>query len=340
MARFTTRLNARPAAPGALRTVLAGLGPIGIGVGQALVRRPRFEIVGAVDPALAGQSLGSVLGGGPWNSLSIAAGAGDLEGGADLVVHATGSRLQDVVPSILEYLERGCHVVSTCEALFHPLDGDREAVERLDAAARRAGKAVVAGGVNPGLAMDVLPLTLATAMIRVEGVAITRILDARTRRIPFQEKVCVGIEPAEAEARIERGVAGHVGLLNSAVYLAEHFGWPVDRAEREVRPVIAETELPGPIPVAAGRTAGLEETLDLFEGDRRRVSCRLVMAAGAAPVEDRVRLEGEPSLESVVVGGLPGDQATVGEVVNLAARVPEAAPGFRAVGDLALPWFD
>lgn len=340
MTRITRTLEPRRASLSRIRVILAGLGPIGIGAALALARRPRFTVVGAVDPALAGKPLDAVLGRGPWASPAVAADPSALDVVADVVVHATGSRLPDVLPSIEAFLARGCHVVSTCEGLFHPLPADREAVARLDRAARAAGKAVVAGGVNPGLAMDVLPLTLATAMIRVDAVSLTRILDARTRRIPFQEKVCVGIDPAAAAQRIERGAAGHVGLLNSAVFLAEHFGWPVDRAEREVRPVVADAPLEGPIPVAAGSTAGLEESLVLFEGERRRVVCRLVMAAGAEPVEDRVRLEGDPPLESVVVGGLPGDQATVGQIVNLAARVPQAAPGFRSVADLALPWFD
>ena len=84
-------------------------------------------------------------------------------------------------------------------------------------------------------------------------------------------------------------------------------------------------------------TAGIEESLRLYEGRTLRVALRLVMAAGASPVEDRIRLHGEPPLESVIPGGIPGDRGTVGEVVNLVGRMVDAEPGLRSVADLALP---
>jgi 4-hydroxy-tetrahydrodipicolinate reductase len=259
--------------------------------------------------------------------------------GPGVAVHAAGSRVDRILPTLEGLLDRGWHVVSTTEALFHPHPDLAARMEALDRRARDAGRVVVAGGVNPGLAMDVLPLTLASGMIRVDRVDLTRVLDTRTRRIPFQEKVCVGIEPEVARDRIARGEAGHVGLLNSALYLAEHLGWKVNRAESSVTPILAAEAIEGPIPVARGSVAGLEETLEVFEGERLRVTGRLVMAAGAGPAEDRVRLTGEPSLESVVVGGLPGDACTVGSIANLVNRVGAGAPGLRAPDELPLPWF-
>ena len=341
MERTEIALDRRVRSSRVIRVALGGLGPIGISVAKALADRPRFEVVTAVDPGsgVTGQSLSKLTGGPNPDHVRVLSSFREVTESADVAVLATGSALGEVAPLIEELLSRKLHVVSTCEELFHPGPDAVSEVERLDGVARRVGRAVVAGGINPGFAMDVLPLTLATTMLRVDAVEVSRVLDARTRRLPFQRKVCVGEDLQTARERIEAGKAGHVGLLNSALFLAERFGFGVDRAVRELRPVIADRPLSGPIEVGRGKTAGLEENLVLYEGDRARITFRLVMAAGASPVEDRVRLAGEPSVESTVSGGFPGDESTAAEIVNLIGPVADAAPGFRSPADLALPWF-
>jgi hypothetical protein len=341
MTRFTHTLPGRVPHPRRVRVLLVGLGPIGIAVGRALAARPDRTVVGAVDPApeLVGRPLRDLLGEGVPARLRVVPSLDHAPDSAEVAVHAAGSVLEHAVPAIEALLSLGLHVVSTCEPLFHPLPETRREFERLDAWARKCGKVVVGGGVNPGFTLDVLPLTLASAMARVDRVEAMRVLDARTRRRPLQRKVCVGEDPVLVRDLIKNRVAGHVGLLNSGSFLAESLGWPVNRAVREISPVVAERALRGPIPVRAGMTAGIEESLRLYEGRVLRVSLKLVMAAGAAPAEDRVRLHGEPPLELVVPGGIPGDQGTVGQVVNLAGRVADEEPGLRSVADLALPRF-
>jgi len=341
MSRFTLSLPARPPHPRRVRVLLVGLGPIGTAVGRALAARPDRTVVGAVDPApeLVGRPLRELLGEDVPARLRVVPSLDHAPASAEVAVHATGSVLERAVPALEALLSLGLHVVSTCEPLFHSLPETRREFERLDAWARKCGRVVVGGGVNPGFALDVLPLTLASGMTRVTRVEATRVLDVRTRRRPLMRKVCVGEDPALVRDLIRNGVAGHVGLLNSGCFLAEALGWPVSRAVREIEPVTAAADIRGPIPVRAGMTAGIAESLRLYEGRKLRVSLKLTMAAGADPVEDRVRLQGEPPLELVVPGGIPGDAGTVGQVVNLVGRVTGAEPGLRSVADLALPRF-
>jgi 4-hydroxy-tetrahydrodipicolinate reductase len=157
---------------------------------------------------------------------------------------------------------------------------------------------------------------------------VNRVLDAALRRKPFRDKVCVGVQTAEVRRRVAAGTVGHVGLLNSALFLAERFGWPVERAVQSVKPVASP---------AKGVNAGLEEEVKLFEGKRLRVHMHLLMAAGAGPEEDRVLLDGDPPLEAVFAGGLHGDACTVGQIANLVGRVSEAKPGVRSVAEVPLP---
>ena len=48
-------------------------------------------------------------------------------------------------------------------------------------------------GVNPGFVMDALPIMLTVACERIDSVKVKRIQDARTRRLPFQQKIGAGL---------------------------------------------------------------------------------------------------------------------------------------------------
>ena len=75
----------------------------------------------------------------------------------------------------------------------------------LDAAARAAGVSVVGTGVNPGFAMDFLPIVLSGAAKRVDSVPVHRVQDAGQRGSPLQAKVGAGISAEEFEQRVTAG---------------------------------------------------------------------------------------------------------------------------------------
>ncbi|MCH8346482.1 MAG: dihydrodipicolinate reductase, partial [Chloroflexi bacterium] len=52
-------MSARPAGPSGIRTLLFGLGAIGVGIGRLAAQRDELELVGAVDsaPDKAGRPL-------------------------------------------------------------------------------------------------------------------------------------------------------------------------------------------------------------------------------------------------------------------------------------------
>ena len=72
----------------------------------------------------------------------------ELEGKPDAAWHSTGSRLRDVSAQLRGLLERGCHVVSTCEELAFPLDATIR--EELTQVARSKQVTLLGPGVNPG----------------------------------------------------------------------------------------------------------------------------------------------------------------------------------------------
>ena len=317
-----------------------GLGPIGLAVAAGAAAEPTLELVGAIDadPALAGSDLGRLVPGA--EGLVVAADARSLLDRVkpDLVLHATGSFLEDVAPQLWPLLERGIHVVSTCEELAYPLYRHPELARRLDEAARRQGAVLLGTGVNPGFVMDKFVVTLMAACKRVDRVRVTRIVDAATRRGPFQKKIGAGLEPAEFAKRNAGGRMGHIGLAESAHMIADAMGAGGKRElVREMGPVIAKVRASTPhVEVAPGQVAGVRETLVLEAEGRERVRLALEMFVGAERPHDAVEIEGLPRLEVEIASGMAGDDATVAVVLSCAPLVPRLSPGLRTMLEVPL----
>jgi hypothetical protein len=63
----------------------------------------------------------------------------------------------------------------------------------------------------------------------------------------------------------------------------------------------------------------------------------LKMYLDAPNPHDAIQIEGDPSLNVVVNGGVAGDHATVAALVNTARRILKAPPGLLLMSDLSLP---
>lgn len=322
-----------------MRVLQVGLGPIGAAVARQLAARPGFDLVGGVDvdPGRAGQDLGEACGlAGP---LGIAVTA-DLdrslaERAPDAAVVCTGSALERVAATLEACLAAGAAVVSTTEELAYPWRQRPQLARRLDAAARRAGRALLGTGVNPGFAMDALPLALTAVCERVDAVTVRRVQDASRRRGPFQRKIGAGLTPEAFAERVAAGTVRHIGLAESIAMIAGALGWELDEITDVIEPRIAL----GPVAsehlsVEAGQVCGLVQTGTGVEGGRIRVRLELEAWLGAPSSYDEVEIDGSPSLRSRVEGGLPGDLATASVVVNALPRVVAAPPGLVTMKDL------
>ncbi len=306
-----------------LRVVHYGLGPIGLGVARVLLDRPRVRVVGAVDasPDLQGRDLGELLDREPLGLTVV--GAAEAVPQADVVVHATQSRLVQVEPQILELVSRGSNVVSTCEELSYPWFHHKASAERIHEAARAAGVTVTGVGVNPGFVMDLLPVILSAPCRRVQRVTVERRVDIRTRRLPLQRKVGVGMTEDEFHAAVQAGLVGHVGLGESVAMIAAGLGWTLEAIVDQVRPVVRD-----------GRVEGLRQSATGVVDGQDRLRLDLTMALDLEDPLDRVRIEGDPSLVSEIPGGLHGDVATCALVANALPLVHAAPPGLRTVLEL------
>ena len=324
-----------------MRVVQAGLGPIGREVARLAAAHPALEVLGAadLDPDRVGSDLGDALGIDPMGVEILDSLPAVLdEVRPELVLHATGSFLSDVAPQIRECLERGASVVSTCEELSYPFYRHPKLALELHDLAVRNEAFLLGAGVNPGFVMDKLVATLLGACTRVDRVRAVRVLDAATRRRSFQLKVGAGMDREQFDALVAKGGMGHVGLVESAHLLADVIGVAASRETTETfEPKIADSLVRAAnLSVRPGQVLGVCQSVAIDEGGRERVRLTVEMYVGAEAPGDTVYVDGSPSLEMAVLGGVPGDEATAAVTLNCALRARELAPGLRTVLDVPL----
>jgi len=316
-----------------------GLGPIGCSTARTILARENLELVGAVDidPAKAGKDLGDLLDGKKLGIKVVKSVADVLaRTKADVVMHTTNSYFDLFKGQILEILKAGLDVVSTSEELSFPWLAHPKEARAIDAAAKRAGKTVLATGVNPGFLMDSLPLFLTAISERVDRIEISRIQNASLRRGPFQKKIGSGLTREQFKAAMAQGRMAHVGLVQSVGMIFDTLGKKLVKYEETIDPVLA----PKPIKtdfyeVKRGQPCGLNQVARGYDEKGEFLTLTFIAALDSRVDEDRIKITGQPNL-NVVLKGTHGDVATRSIAVNAIRRVKEAAPGLMTMRDLPI----
>jgi hypothetical protein len=324
-----------------LRVVHVGLGPIGQGIAKLVLETEGLKIVGAADvsPNKAGQDLGSVLGLPRKLRVKVVADAARMlrTVRADVAILCTSSSLRDVKPQLLLLIQKGLHVVSTCEELAFPGPTRHSAFAEIDRLARKKKVSVLGTGVNPGYAMDALALMLTAPCAQVNRVAITRVVDAGSRRLPLQRKVGAGLNVGQFRRAISEGTVRHVGLPESAQMIAAGLGWKLDRLEETIEPAIAPRDLDSEyLRIPAGAVAGIRQQVRAYRNDELAVSLDLQMYVGAESPRDHVLIDGRPSIDMTIAGGIAGDIGTAAVVVNSIPKLLAAPAGLVTMRELPL----
>jgi 4-hydroxy-tetrahydrodipicolinate reductase len=259
---------------------------------------------------------------------------------APVVTLSTVSSLNACFPQIEEILRHKKCIVSTCEELAHPWETHPDLSRKIDRLAKENGVAVLGTGVNPGFAMDFLPVVASGVCSEVKRIKVFRIQDASFRRLPFQKKIGVGLSVAEFEEKKATQEIRHVGLEESIRMIAQAFGWKVDRIEEAISPVIAESPVGSQyMKVKKGDVKGMHQVGRGFVKGKELITLEMVMALGQENPRDAAEIEGVPNLHLVFEGGIHGDIATAAVVVNSIAGILKLSPGLKTMLDMGLVHF-
>ena len=324
-----------------LKVVHCGLGSIGQGIAKMTLDTEGLQVVGATDmaPDQGGRDLGAVLGLGRKVRVKV---DGDpvkfmKKARADVAVLCTSSSLKAIRPQVLALVASGMNVVSTCEELAHPTPATASLFREIDAAAKRKKVSVLGTGVNPGFAMDALALVLTAPCAHVRRISVSRCVDAGTRRLPLQRKVGAGLNLNQFRRAMTEGNVRHVGLRESVHMIADALGWKLDRVDETLEAAIAPRDLDTEyLRIPAGGVSGIKQHARGFRGEEGVISLDLQMYVGAEGPRDHIYIDGTPSLDMTVKGGIAGDLATAALVVNSIPKLMAARPGVVTMRDLPL----
>ena len=329
----------------AISVMFYGLGPIGAGVARQVATRNGFKIAGGIDidPAKLNQDLGEVIGLGRKLKVKISNdAAGTLKRAKpDVVVLCTNSSLKKTMPQIETVLKARIPIVSTTEELSYPVGKNRSLAKKIDALAKKAKVAVLGTGVNPGFAMDALPIALSGVCERVDSVRVDRVQDARIRRLPFQQKIGSGLTTDQFQKKVQDQSVRHVGLAESVTMIADAFGWKLDKVTDEIKPKIADRTVESEyLAVDPGYVCGIIQDGIGWKSGKPLITLHMEAYLGAPESYDSVVIEGNPRIEQKVAGGIHGDVATASITVNSIPKIITAPAGLRTMRDMALPsWY-
>ncbi|MFF8649632.1 dihydrodipicolinate reductase [Streptomyces griseoluteus] len=323
------------------QAVVVGLGATGRAIASSLLQRADVEIVGAVDldPRVAGQDLGMLLGGAA-NGVVVVSDPADLPA-ADLAIVATVSDLHRVADVLLPLLERSYNVLSICEELAYPWQSHPGLARRLDDMAKAHGVTVLGSGANPGILMDTLPLLLTALTQRVESVRIRRRTNM-SRYGAILSKFGLGLTMREFTTARSRGeVVGHYGFEQAIGALAAGLGWDLDSVDvGEIEPAVVTTSPrvgdhmciePGQIAAVTHAAQGVlkgEVVIDL------EIMFGFFEPADEVAAGDDYRIVGEEQVVDLRSSVGFDSFSTIAAAVNACTAVVEARPGLLSMGDL------
>ncbi len=327
-----------------VKVALYGVGAVGCLIANSLLEKEETNIVCAIDIAKdkVGKDLGEVLGLNRKLGVEVTENVDSVLSKVkpDIAVHATSSFLKSTYPQIASIVKHGVNVVSTCEELSYPYLTEPKLAAELDSLAKKHKVTVLGTGINPGFLMDTLVITLTAVCQKLEKIKVVRVMNAATRRLPFQKKIGAGLTVEEFKHRIEsKRITGHVGLEQSIAMIADAIEWNLDEITAEgVQPVIAKKPVESAsIKVRTGEVSGLRQKAKGIMKNREVIVLEFQAYIGAEEEYDAVTIEGVPSVKQRIQPCVHGDRGTVAMIVNSIPKVINAPAGLFTMKDLPVP---
>ncbi len=331
-----------------VKVIMWGIGEMGKGMVEMLLDKKGVEIVGVVGRTYR-------LGKSMYDYLDVERGDREdiiikeydeliKEKAADVVIISTDSFTKNNFDKIKLCLENKINVISTAEEMSYPYAQEPELAKEMDRIAKENGVTVLGTGINPGLIMDLLVVTLTGACIDVESIKAERVNNLS----PFGPAVMngqgVGITVDEFNRRVkENTLDGHVGFPESITMVADALGWELsDEIELSREPIVSSVYRKAPnAEVQAGDVAGCNmKGYGKVDGD---LKIEMVHPQQVEPqleggsTGDYITIKGTPNINMSITPEVPGGIGTIAMCVNMIPQVINSRPGLKTMIDLPVP---
>lgn len=332
-----------------VKVAIWGFGAMGSGMARMLLTKKGVDIVGVCDrnAARVGKSIFELLGVERGDRPEVIVNA-DIdavisEKSCDVVLTATDSFTEKAFPRIKQILEKKINVISTAEEMAYPQAQNPELAAELDKIAKENGVTVLGTGINPGLIMDLLVVVLTGCMTDVTAIEAKRVNSLSPFGHAVMEEQGVGITVDEFNKGVADGtLAGHVGFAESIRMIGDAIGWPVEKIETQMAPIVTSVDRKSPHGfAAAGNVAGVNMTGQGFvDGE---VKINMIHPQQIEPemegtfTGDYITLKGSPEVNMNIKPEVEGGLGTIAMCVNMIPQVINADPGLKTMIDLPVP---
>lgn len=345
------------------RVVVWGTGNVGKPAIRAVVANRDLELVGVIvsDPAKVGRDAGALAGIAPTGVVATDDVAAVLARRPDAVVYtATGdTRPGDALDDVLRCLAAGANVVTTAiYTLLHPPSVPDDLRARFDDACRAGGgTSIFVSGIDPGWAIDLLPLVLSGVAGRIDQIRCREIFNYATYDQPHAVRNLIGFGRSLDETPPMLFPAAIDMIWGAMVrVLADGLGVTLDDVRQviERRPLERTIDTPEMGVFEAGTQGAFRFEVQGIVGGEVRIACEHITRIDDACAPDwplpaagqrgsyAVIVEGDPRFEVAVMlhggSGSPadaGNATAVGRIVHAIPAVCAARAGI--LGSLDLP---
>ena len=330
-----------------VKVIIWGLGAMGSGMADLLLKKKGVDIVGAVGRGdKIGKSMYDYIKTERGSRPDIIIGTPEdiiKEGAADVVLTCTDSYTKKAFDRLKFVLERKINVVSSAEEMSYPKAQAPEEAKLLDEIAKANGVSILGTGINPGLIMDLLVILMTGCCEEVEHITARRVNSLS----PFGPVVIaeqgIGITKEEFLDGVKTGhLSGHVGFHESIEMIADAIGWKVEKITQSMEPIMTDVDRKSPYGFAkAGNVAGcamkgfgyVDGELKIEMDHPQQIEPEQV----GIQTGDYVIIKGTPNINMVNSPEVPGGIGTIAMCVNMIPHVINARPGLKTMIDLPVP---
>lgn len=331
-----------------VKVIIWGLGAMGGGMADMLLKKQGVDIVGVVGRgAKIGKSMYDYIKTEKGNRPEVLIQSEDdliKEGAADVVLLCTDSFTKDAFPKIKRVVEAKMNVVSSAEEMSYPQAQSPELAAEIDRLAKENGVSVLGTGINPGLIMDLLVLVMTGCCEEVESIVSRRVNSLSPFGPAVMHEQGIGITVEEFNKGVEtKTLAGHVGFEESIQMIADGIGWKLSEpVTTSMAPIVTDVDRKSPYGfAAAGNVAGVamkgfgkvDGELKIEMDHPQQIEPEQV----GVTTGDYVIIKGTPNVNMVNSPEVPGGIGTIAMCVNMIPQTINAEPGLHTMLTLPVP---
>ncbi len=331
-----------------VKVIIWGLGAMGSGMAEMLLKKKGVDIVGAVGRgAKIGKSMYDYLPNAERGDRPdvIIGSEEDVikEGAADCVLLCTDSFTRNAFDRLKFILEKKINVVTSAEEMAYPQAQEPELAKKLDEIAKANGVSVMGTGINPGLIMDLLVVIMTGCCESVDHIISRRVNSLSPFGPAVMEEQGIGITKEEFLDGVKTGkLSGHVGFHESIRMIGDAIGWKIDKIEQSMEPIMTDVDRKSPYGFAkAGNVAGC--AMKGFGYTDGKLMIEMDHPQQIEPEQvgvktgDYVIIEGTPNINMVNSPEVPGGIGTIAMCVNMVPHIINAKAGLQTMIDLPVP---